>query len=171
MRLDVPIRRVDGLPDAIQVRTFISSPWCLIVSNLRSSARHAEQHTDRDDGRLGGPSSKSVSHQGNLLGNLMQYLPRIIPAIMGAVNAAGACVLEGRQEKGDSNIALFIFSEETKSLIFLINCAVLNHSQVLFRITIIQIKNALLKQQHLPLEFMNQISLVNFHNLSLAFSD
>jgi hypothetical protein len=64
----------------------------------------------------------------------MQYLPRIIPAIMGVVNAARECVLEGRQYKGDSNIALFIFSGKTKSLIFLINCAVLNHNQVPFRI-------------------------------------
>jgi hypothetical protein len=46
----------------------------------------------------------------------MQYLPRIIPAITGVVNAAGACVLEGIQGKGDSNIGLFICSEETKSL-------------------------------------------------------
>ena len=85
MGLDVPIRGVDGLPDAVKVGISGSGPRRQVVRLLRCGDRHTEQQYDRDNSRRGCPSSKPVSHPRDLLRKLVITLSRIIPANTGDV--------------------------------------------------------------------------------------
>ena len=85
MWLDVPIRGVDGLPDAIKVGFSGGGPRRQVVRLLRCGGRYAGQQSYRNDSRGGGPYSKPVSHPRDLLWKLVMTLSRIIPANTGDV--------------------------------------------------------------------------------------
>src|ERR1700677_1055353 len=111
MFLDVPVRRVEGLPDTVQVRFAVRRARRLIGLGLRGDCRHDQLEGGYQDGRGTRKSraSRPLSHLCLLSNPAVLHVPQVQPSAKVTL-ALSACFRESiflRAFQGNPSVTAF----------------------------------------------------------------